>query len=104
MLIKEVEKATGITRKNIRFYEDEGLLKPDRNTGNRYRNYSDDDIKSLLEIKLLRKLGISLGDIKKVKSGELSLENCMEKYLDIFVMQKKRVGKSYKALFGNPKG
>ncbi len=28
MKINEVEQAVGITRKNIRFYEEQGLLKP----------------------------------------------------------------------------
>ena len=30
MKINEVEQAVGITRKNIRFYEEQGLLKPGR--------------------------------------------------------------------------
>jgi DNA-binding transcriptional MerR regulator len=73
MLIKEVEQLTGIKRKNIRFYEKEGLLNPNRNSENRYRTYTNDDVRRLKEIKLLRKLGVSIVDIKQVQSGELSL-------------------------------
>lgn len=31
MNIKEIEKMTGISKQNIRFYESNGLLKPKRN-------------------------------------------------------------------------
>lgn len=37
MRINEVERRVGVTKKNIRFYEEEGLLKPGRNAENGYR-------------------------------------------------------------------
>ena len=40
MKINEVEALVGITRKNIRFYEAEGLLSPRRNSQNGYRAVS----------------------------------------------------------------
>ena len=42
--INEVEALVGITKKNIRFYEAEGLLCPQRNSENGYRNYGDEDV------------------------------------------------------------
>lgn len=39
MNIKEVEKVTGISSQNIRFYEKSGLVHPDRNEENGYREY-----------------------------------------------------------------
>jgi len=36
---------------------------------NGYRNYSDDDISVLKEIRVLRKLGISIADIKNILAG-----------------------------------
>lgn len=63
MNIKEVEKITGLTRANIRFYEDEGLVKPERNAQNNYRIYTEVEIERLQEIKKLRLLGISIPDI-----------------------------------------
>ena len=44
MTIKEVEQITGLTRSNIRFYEKEKLITPDRNENNGYREYSEEDI------------------------------------------------------------
>ena len=34
MLIREVEERCGISKKNIRFYEQQGLLQPKRNASN----------------------------------------------------------------------
>ena len=46
MTIKEVEQITGLTRSNIRFYEKEKLISPERNANNGYREYSEEDIKN----------------------------------------------------------
>ena len=43
MKINEVEAAVGVTKKNIRFYEEEGLISPSREPGNGYRSYSQTD-------------------------------------------------------------
>lgn len=55
MKIKQVEELVGITKKNIRFYEDQGLLEVKR-ADNGYREYGLEDVKRLQEIRLLRKL------------------------------------------------
>ena len=64
MKIHEVEALVGVTKKNIRFYEQEGLLNPSR-SNNGYRDYSPEDVKTLQQIKLLRKLDIPLEEIKR---------------------------------------
>ena len=47
MKINEVEALVGITRKNIRFYEAEGLLSPRRNSQNGYRDYGNAEVEAL---------------------------------------------------------
>ena len=47
MKINEVEAAVGVTKKNIRFYEEEGLITPGREPGNGYRSYSQADVERL---------------------------------------------------------
>lgn len=81
MKINEVEQAIGIIKKNIRFYEQQGLLKPSRNLSNGYRDYSPEDITALRQIKLLRKLGIPIEDIKKLQNHYLTLEDCLRRHL-----------------------
>jgi len=93
MQIKEVEKITGITSKNIRFYEKQGLLNPTRDADNRYRGFSDEDVKRLKEIKLLRKFGVGLKDIKSIQEGSLTFADCMGMYLRFYQKQKKELDK-----------
>lgn len=75
MKIKQVEELVGITRKNIRFYEEQGLLNVER-AENGYREYHRADIARLQEIKLFRKMDISIEEmralLKKEKPAGLS--------------------------------
>lgn len=73
MTIKEVEQITGLTRSNIRFYEKEKLISPDRNASNGYREYSEEDIKTIKKVAYLRTLGISVEDIRRISSKEANL-------------------------------
>ena len=77
MKIKQVEELVGITKKNIRFYEEQGLLSVAR-AENGYREYHEEDIKRLQKIKLLRKVDISIEEMKKLFEGKESLEQCLE--------------------------
>ena len=77
MKIKQVEELVGITKKNIRFYEDQGLLEVKR-AENGYREYSLNDVKRLQEIRLLRKLAIPIEDMRQMYAGQKSLRSCLE--------------------------
>ncbi len=79
MTIKEIESRSGLTRSNIRFYEKEGLIRPNRNNQNSYRSYSEQDLEEIKKIAYLRTLGISIEDIRRIKSGELSLQEAVKK-------------------------
>ncbi|WP_071395023.1 MerR family transcriptional regulator [Bacillus tuaregi] len=65
MLINEVCKKCSLTKKAIYYYEKHGLLQP-KVEENGYRNYTDQDIAILKEIFVLRSLGLTISDIKKV--------------------------------------
>ncbi len=79
MKINQVEELVGITKKNIRFYEEQGLLNPERNPENGYRDYSLKDVECLNKIKLLRKIDVPIEEIKQLQSGMISFAECMEK-------------------------
>lgn len=81
MKIKEAARQVGITPKNIRFYEQEGLLSPERNRENGYRDYGPEDIGTLRRIKLMRKLGLSLEEIRHMQEGRLTLPEGMRRHL-----------------------
>ena len=81
MRINEVEALVGVTKKNIRFYESEGLLAPRRNSQNGYRDYSEAEVGTLLQIKLLRKLGLPIEEIRRLQSGALTVADAMRRHL-----------------------
>lgn len=88
MKINEVEQQVGITKKNIRFYEQQGLLKPKRNMENGYRDYAEEDITELKKIKLLRKLSLPIEEIRKIQAGDLLLEDALQRQL--IVLERER--------------
>lgn len=71
----------GMTSKNIRFYEAEGLLTPQRNRQNGYRSYGPAEEETLRRIKLMRKLGLPLEEIRQMQSGRLTLGEGMRRQL-----------------------
>lgn len=81
MKINQVEALAGITKKNIRFYEEQGLLSPRRNSENGYREYSDEDVQILRRIKLLRKLGIPIEEIRQMFAGVHTVGDGMRRHL-----------------------
>lgn len=83
MTIKDVENKVGITKANIRYYENEGLISPKRNDTNNYREYSEQDIEQLERIKVLRVLGVPISDIRDLKDGKLNLDAVMENRLKL---------------------
>ena len=82
MKIYQVEELVGITKKNIRFYEDKGLLNPNRNPENDYREYSLSDVRTLEKIKLFRKLSVPIEEIKLLQNGKMSVSQCMSAQIE----------------------
>ncbi|MBI9108425.1 MAG: MerR family transcriptional regulator [Spirochaetales bacterium] len=64
--IGEVSKITGISRDRLRNYEEKGLLYPDKNIYNGYREYSIDDIDTVLLIEFYRSLDLSIDSIGEI--------------------------------------
>lgn len=82
MNIAEAERRTGLSRANIRFYEKEGLLTPTRGE-NGYRDYTEDNVQTLRKIMLLRRLRLSVPDIRAIESGEKALPEAAAGQLDV---------------------
>ena len=62
--IGTVMKLTDLTARQIRYYEDQGLIQPERTAGNR-RMYSLNDMDRLLEIKDFLDDGYNIAAIKR---------------------------------------
>ena len=81
MKINEVEALAGIAKKNIRFYEEQGLISPRRNPENGYRDYADEDVLVLRRIRLLRKLDVPIDEIRLMLSGTHTVADGMRRHL-----------------------
>ena len=81
MKINEVEALVGITKKNIRFYEEKGLLSPSRNSENGYRDYGESEVAVLRRIKLMRKLGVPIEEIRRMQEGTQTVGDGMRRHL-----------------------
>src|SRR5690625_3497384 len=80
MQIKDVEKKTGLTKRAIRYYEQQGLITTTRGK-NRYKIYRKETLETLLNIKRLRILGVSVKEINMMISGE-NVEDIILKKLE----------------------
>ena len=76
MNIREMEQRLGIPRASIRYYEKEGLLHPARGVNN-YREYTEEDLRILEKICLLRRLDMPIETIRAVQSGEVPLTGAL---------------------------
>lgn len=68
MQINEVIQKVDLSKRAVKYYEEQGLLTVAKDA-NGYRNYSDDNIVTLKKISVYRKLGIGIKDIKELLGG-----------------------------------
>ena len=94
MKINEVEALVGITKKNIRFYEEKGLLSPSRNSENGYRDYGQSEIDILRRIKLLRKLGVPIEEIRRMQEGTQTVGDGMRRHLVTLERERRNLDES----------
>jgi MerR family transcriptional regulator, Zn(II)-responsive regulator of zntA len=66
MTVIEVAAATGVSGAAIRWYVRNGLLKPQRNSGNGYYHFGAADLRELRFIGQAKALGFTLAEIKAV--------------------------------------
>lgn len=77
MKISEAAKLTGMNVSSIRFYERKGLLLPERESGSKYRDYTEADVQRIKQIFLYRKMGISVETIELLLKGKANLREVL---------------------------
>lgn len=71
--MRVVEDLTGLSRRQVRYYEQQGLLKPERSSGG-HRLYSPEDVERLTLIKSLMTKGFTtVESVKRCLNSELRL-------------------------------
>ena len=79
MTVYELAKRVGIAAHVVRYYTQRGLLRPTRNTRNRYREYGESDLYRLQFICRAKTLGFTLGDIELIlRDADRGLAPCPE--------------------------
>ena len=68
MTMHEVCARLGLTKKAVRYYVGEGLIAP-RRLENGYADFSEADCETLERIALLRRLDLSIGEIRVMLAG-----------------------------------
>ena len=91
MRIGEVAQRTGLSISNIRFYEKKGLIGPDRNAQNRYREYEEEDVRRLEEIILYRKMDFTIETIADLLEHKTDVQQAMEAQIDQLEEQKQKL-------------
>ena len=84
--ITDVSSRYSVTTRTLRYYEDIGLITSVRDAGYAYRMYDENAIKKLTQILILRKLNISMKEIKRIfehAGSEVVLDVLSEKVNDI---------------------
>ena len=76
MKINELEDLLGVSKATVRYYEDQGLVTPQRSE-NGYREYSDEDVQLFQKIIVLRKLGLSMTELRDLIDGKAELDDVL---------------------------
>ena len=82
--IREISVKYDVSARTLRYYEDVGLIKSIRSNEYAYRLYDESAIKRLEQILVLRRLNISIKDIKRIFSttGSEVVLDVLEKKVD----------------------
>lgn len=83
MRIQEIVDVTGLSKKAINLYEKRGLLDVSRDESG-YRCYTQDHVRTLMKIKILRRMDVSLADMHSLLQGN---------NIQILDAQKEQLGK-----------
>jgi len=81
MKINEVMKETGLTKKAIYYYENEGLIKPRKDPGNNYRHYTREEVRKLIVINILRRIDVPIKAISDIIVNSVSMKDVLKEQL-----------------------
>jgi DNA-binding transcriptional MerR regulator len=99
MNTREAAGITGISVRTLHHYDKIGLLCPDRNPDNDYRNYSDEDLDLLQQILFFKECGFSLTEIKRfLANPNFDREKAFVLQKDCLLQEQKRINAMLKTL------
>lgn len=76
--VEEVSKISGVSKRTLQYYDDEGILPVTRSKEN-YRLYDDKAMEKLWKILWYKEMGFKLNEIKAMLAiSENEIESCLE--------------------------
>ncbi|MBU4464695.1 MAG: MerR family transcriptional regulator [Actinobacteria bacterium] len=88
--IKDLARATGLTSRTLRHYEEIGLLRPSRVAGNGYRFYGEAEVSRLYRILSLRAIELPLTSIQRALEDEATLTQAIRSHLRLLEERRDR--------------
>lgn len=86
--VGELARATGLSIRTVRYYDQIGLLTPSYRTSAGHRVYDDADVRRLYRICLLRRAGLPLADIAQaLDDPDWDLQRAVRTHLDMLDQQ-----------------
>jgi len=67
--IGEAAEKCGVSKKALRFYDEQGILRPDKIGENNYRYYSTETLLTIPILKYYKQMGFTLSEIRKFVEG-----------------------------------
>ncbi|MBU4215130.1 MAG: MerR family transcriptional regulator [Actinobacteria bacterium] len=96
--IREVARATGLTSRTLRHYEQIGLLRPSRVANNGYRFYGDAELSRLYRILSLRALELPLATIRIALEDDATLAQAITSHLALLEERRDRTDRQISAV------
>ena len=88
--MKEVMEKSGLSRKAVQYYEDQGFVKPVK-LENGYRDYDEDCLKTLRDIHAMRQMGLHIKEIRAILIEEEYAPQVYEQLIHELDMQMVRL-------------
>ena len=89
MRVNEVVKLTGVSARTLQYYDEIGLLIPQK-LDNGYRDYTDENLEKLQKILFYRCLKFKLNDIKEMLEGDIDNLKILEQQRDLILKEKEK--------------
>ena len=93
MKLKELCQRTGLSRKTVRLYEEEELLVPHKEArnGREYREYTEEDVQTLLVVASLRKAWFTMEEIRRMQQDPAAIAEILPQYREWLYAQKRQL-------------
>lgn len=92
LTVKQVSELSGVSIRTLQYYDNIGLLTPDRRTEAGYRLYGEEQLATLQEILLFRELEFPLKEIKAIlESPAHDKEKALRQQVELLTLKKERL-------------